>query len=72
MKLLKYVLILSQALSWLIPSANNLMAQSCTKKRVRRPKDNLVESPAKSRRVILYIRKDEGIWGYNYIISFLY
>jgi hypothetical protein len=48
------------------------MAQSCTKKRVRRPKDNLVESPAKSRRVILYIRKDEGIWGYNYIISFLY
>ncbi len=57
-------------MSWLIPSANNLMAQSCTKKRVRSPKDNLVESPAKSRRVILYIRKDEGIWGYNYNIPF--
>ncbi len=57
-------------MSWLIPSANNLMAQSCTKKRVRSPKDNLVESPAKSRRVILYIRKDEGIWVYNYNIPF--
>ena len=57
-------------MSWLIPSANNLMAQSCTKKRVRSPKDNLVGSPAKSRRVILYIRKDEGIWVYNYNIPF--